>query len=162
MKGPAAVFLLLALGALWLFGRGGGREAPFVRRDPLTAQPKPIAGTRPDIGPRPGVTAVPTRIGGRPALIDIDINGGARPPVSLPITRPITPGIPSQGPEPFGPRVSPTARPTRFRPISGTDFRNLQASERDRMLDAADARLRGETLTAEGRFILFPGADRIQ
>jgi len=153
MKGPTAVFLLLALLGLWLFGRGGKREIS-IRRDPLTAQPRPIIGTTTD----------------RPALIDIDINGGRTTftregPTANGrfLTFPGRDAINGNG-------GTATARPTRIisTPTITTPRPTIGASAARSIISTARATSVAPVTNAPTRppttvrFVLFPGADRIQ
>jgi len=70
---------------------GGGIS--FGSRDPLPIPPVPFIG--PTLPIRPSVPTAPT---------------ASRPPVSLPIRGPISPGVPAFGPEPFGPIGRAAAR----------------------------------------------------
>jgi len=145
LRGPAAIFLLLILGGLALFGRGVGRGV-VTRADP-TARPRPITTFRPTtIVTPPSPTAVPRPIGR--ALIDIDINGGAR--TTRTVEGPTANGrfILFPGAARINGNGGVTATPTRTTPT------------RTPVRTPAPTRVEGPVF--DGRFALFPGADRIQ
>lgn len=104
----------------------------FGSRDPLPIPPVPPLSTRPDpVGPFIGPTD--PFIGRPPVPVSPTSVFPARPPVSLPITGPISPGVPAFGPEPIPSLfVAPDETPvvvSRSRPITGSEFRRIQAGE---------------------------------
>jgi len=112
MRGPAAILLLLGIGALFLFGRQRTQE--FTSRGTV-ARPQPITSTRPTVpsAPPSGTTARPRPIAGLIPSPPMPISPSVEPPDDLiiDITR-----TPSGTRRTAGTGISRTSRTTRPAP----------------------------------------------